>query len=244
MNRGVDRRRIFEDDQDRLHFEYRCGEMRAEAGVEFHAYCLMDNHFHSLVHCPDGGLSEGLHLLESSYVRRFNERVGRDGPLFRSRFHSVPVISERQMVATALYIHRNPIDLVPAGALVAYRWSSFGVYLGRRAAPDWLEVGVVSKLIEPSLHLSLVLEGVDVEAEAVDALVRSAFGADAVAQKAARLILLTEHGRCTPPDLAERLGLGSPGAVRTALTRARRRQSDDAEFGLVVDAIRAQLRAA
>jgi len=244
MNRGLDHRQIFDDDQDRLHFEYRLGRMRVEHEVEIHAYCLMGNHFHLLLHCPKGGLSEGLHLLESAYVRRFNERIGRDGPLFRSRFHSVPVATERQLVATALYVHRNPIDLVPAGALVAYRWSSLGAYLGRRSVPDWLEVGVVSSLIDSTRHLSLVVSGVDVEAEEVDAFVRSAFGRDPGAQKAARLILLAEHGRCTPLDLAERLGLGSTGAVRTALARARRRQDEDAEFGLTVASIRARLRAA
>jgi putative transposase len=158
MNRGTDRQSVFHDDADRLVFERLLGQAHEHHHVEVHAYCLMDNHFHVLMHCPRSGISAAMQQLSSSYTRIVNERLGRDGPLFRGRFHSVVIETERQILETAAYIHRNPIDIVPLAALEAYRWSSFGVYGGRRTRPPWLEVDVIEGFATIEEHRSLVSE--------------------------------------------------------------------------------------
>jgi len=146
MNRGLDHQPIFFHDRDRVTCEKLLAQLTTEHGVEVHAYCLMGNHYHWLLHCPIGGLSAGMQQFSSSYTRIVNDRLGRDGPIFRGRFHSVPVQSEIQIARAAAYIHRNPIDLVPRASLETYRWSSYGAYLGRRETPPWLSRSMVDTL--------------------------------------------------------------------------------------------------
>ncbi len=140
MNRGADRQDIFGHELDYLRFEQLLEDATMDAGLRLHAYCLMTNHFHLLVHCPQGGLSDAMQAIQRQYTQWYNARYRRDGPLYRGRFHSVDVTTDEQLTTVGRYIHRNPIALMPAPALSAYRWSSFGVYAGRRPRTAWLTV--------------------------------------------------------------------------------------------------------
>src|SRR3954468_6564573 len=83
MNRGAARQPIFHTKHDARQFLALVGEATDRFGVEVHAYCLMTNHYHLLLRCPNGGLSQFMHLLGSHYVTYLNSRLDRDGPLFR-----------------------------------------------------------------------------------------------------------------------------------------------------------------
>ncbi len=67
---------MFFDDSDRIEFGARLADIHERFGVETHAYCLMDNHYHTLFHCPDGGLSPAMQRLGSLYTRHVNDRLG------------------------------------------------------------------------------------------------------------------------------------------------------------------------
>lgn len=138
MNRGAGHLPTFLLQSDGATFERLLADGHARFGVDVHAYCLMSNHFHLLLHCPDGGLSLFMQHLSANYTRAFNERHRRDGPLFRGRFHSILAQDERYVLTAARYIHRNPRDIRPVIDLGDYRWSSHGAYLGRRHCPPWL----------------------------------------------------------------------------------------------------------
>ena len=60
MNRGAGRRDIFLDDGHRERFLDLLGELLERFGVETHAYCLMDNHYHLLLHTPEANLSRAI----------------------------------------------------------------------------------------------------------------------------------------------------------------------------------------
>ena len=143
MNRGAARQAIFQTDRDRVEFERLLGVGHQRFGVEVHAYCLMSNHFHLLMHCPGGGLSDYMHQLGSVFTRHHNERVGRDGSLFRGRFHAIPVHTDDYRLHVARYIHRNPLDIDPSPPLDRYHWSSHRVYLGNRRRPEWMRTDVI-----------------------------------------------------------------------------------------------------
>ena len=143
INRGVDRQSVFLADTDRVDFGRLLGLGHQRHGVEVHAYCLMTNHFHLIVHCPDGGLSEFMHDLTSTYVRHVNDRLGRDGPLFRGRFRSLTVDTDAYLLAATRYIHRNPLDIAGVNTVEQHRWSSHRTYLGFRRRPPWLKTDVV-----------------------------------------------------------------------------------------------------
>lgn len=110
-------------------------------GLEIHAYCLMPNHYHLLVRSPNSQLSRAMKHIGQVYTQRFNRRHGRDGPLFRGRFHSILVDSDRYLDTVARYIHLNPLPKTSTdrSALDDFTWSSFNAYAGRGQTPDWLE---------------------------------------------------------------------------------------------------------
>lgn len=145
MNRGVNRGAVFFADADRVEFGRLLREVFERFGVEVFAYCLMTNHYHLVLYCPDGGLSDAMHLLGSVYTRHTNERIGRDGPLFRGRFHAVPIVNDEQLLCTVRYVHRNALDLPEINSVDSYRWSSHRTYLGHRARPPFLTT-------DPVLH--------------------------------------------------------------------------------------------
>jgi len=143
MNRGAGRRRVFFTASDARRFLYLVGEAHNRFGVEVDAFCLMPNHFHLLVECPQGNLSSFMQFVCSAYTREVNERLGSDGAVFRGRFHSLAVTSGEYLDHVARYIHRNPLELADAPRAAEYRWSSYRYYVGGRAAPEWLRTEVV-----------------------------------------------------------------------------------------------------
>lgn len=158
MNRGVDRMMIFHDDRDRVAF----GDLLATAceryGIEVHAYCLMTNHFHLLVRCPNGGLSEMLHDVTGTHARRFNHRHGRVGHLFGDRFASRLVLTPSYIVNAVRYIHRNPLDIAGVESCDRYRSSSHRTYLGHRAQQPWMQIEHVLQWFDDRVDFARFVE--------------------------------------------------------------------------------------
>jgi REP element-mobilizing transposase RayT len=252
MNRGADRARVFLDDTDRVEFGIRLADIHDRFGVETHGYCLLDTHFHLLLHCPQGGLSDAMQRLGSLYTRHVNDRLGRDGALFRGRFHSKPIQDDRYLLAAVRYVHRNALDVSGVHDVEQYRWSSHRAYLGRRRLVPWLRTDVVLSHFggdRQAFHDFVRLDDVPSQS--------SPSRADLVAMlDAASLVVLelglSDHGRgmsvarsvalCWADEwalydagtLMEMLEVPSIGALRTARSRARRRQRDDVDFARAV----------
>ncbi len=162
--RGNNRQRIFYDDRDRRHFLELMAEMSERQAVEVHAYVLMDNHYHLLLHTPHANLSATVQWLNVAYSIWWNRRHGRVGHVFQGRFKAVLVESGEWVLACSVYIHLNPVavdslalsknqkraegrGLVQAPEslraerlekLRKYPWSSFRAYAGYSVAAEWL----------------------------------------------------------------------------------------------------------
>ncbi|HUF98917.1 MAG TPA: transposase [Ilumatobacter sp.] len=143
MNRGAGRRDIFRHAGDARRFLDLVGQSHHLYGTEVHAFCLMPNHFHLLLHCANGGISEFMHRVGSMYTRSVNDSIGSDGPIFRGRFRSILCTTPSYVDNVGRYIHRNPADLQPSAPLSSYRWSSYAAYLGLVARPNWLNTSVL-----------------------------------------------------------------------------------------------------
>jgi putative transposase len=89
--RGIERRRIFKDDRDCLHFLELLAELTERFRLHLHAYVLMDNHYHLLVELPHPNLSRAMQWLNLSHTAWFNRRHSRVGYLFQGRFKSIVV---------------------------------------------------------------------------------------------------------------------------------------------------------
>jgi REP element-mobilizing transposase RayT len=149
MNRGLDRQAVFRSDGDRQIFYDCLAAAMPRYGVQLHAYCLLDNHFHLLLFSESGRLSGAMRFLSGRFTQRINYREGRDGPLFRGRFTSVPVQSDAQLVQASRYIHRNPVESGLVAAPWQWPWSSAQAYLGLTRTPAWLHTEAILEVLGP-----------------------------------------------------------------------------------------------
>ena len=165
--RGIERRAIFENEREHVHFLELLPDMVGRFGVKVHAYALMGNHYHLLIQTPHANASAAIQWLNVSYSAWFNRRRGRVGHVFQGRFGSMLIEGEGAWALFAsLYVHLNPIRTVrehlgklanraEAQGLVHpdkdairrrlkqlrdYRWSSYRAYAGYEPVPEWLTV--------------------------------------------------------------------------------------------------------
>ena len=228
MNRGGAHRTIFHSANDGTRFLALVGDATARHQVKILAYCLMSNHYHLLVSCPEAGLSAFMHQVGSLYARHHNDRLGRDGPIFRGRFHSLFVDTDEYLACAGRYIHRNPLDIRPQEPLDQYRWSSYRYFVTAAEAPDWLST---SELLGPVGGPAHYRPFVEVETHrssldwAVDTAILEMEGDDIVVPHLRRTVMLAMLGQAQGP-LAEQLGrilvFPSDAARHMAMYRMRR----------------------
>ena len=115
LNRGVERRLIFPDEQANLHFLELLGSFPARFGVRIHGYVLMGNHYHLQLETPQANLSRAMQWLNLSYGAWFNRRHQRSGPLFQGRFHAILHEAKNSALQINRYIHLNPVRVSALG---------------------------------------------------------------------------------------------------------------------------------
>ena len=139
LNRGVDKRKIFIDQQDYFRFIHDLFEFNDQERVnttfyrfhqsndiasrkverrqrkllvDLHAFCLMPNHYHLLLSPRvESGISKFMKKVNMGYAKYFNEKYERKGALFEGRYKSVIIKNEAHFIHIPYYIHLNPLDL-------------------------------------------------------------------------------------------------------------------------------------
>jgi REP element-mobilizing transposase RayT len=148
MNRGVARRPIFQDRTDRRIFLQLVAQQVSAGRLAFHAYSLLDNHYHMLVEVPTGELDVAMREIGRRYSRAYNRARDRDGPLFRSRFRSQLVADELYRRNVLEYIDRNAVAAALASHPSDYEWGSAAQFaLDPSARPNWLCTTWVSQVV-------------------------------------------------------------------------------------------------
>lgn len=137
MVRGIDRRDIFHDNQDRGKFlkvlravtdPVDASNMPLPPYGKVYAYCLMDNHVHLLIAEGSESIGEVMKRISVSYVSYYNKRYERLGPLFQGRYRSEPVEDAGYFIKLLRYIHQNPVAAEMVSSPDAYEWSSWCEY--------------------------------------------------------------------------------------------------------------------
>lgn len=139
LSRGVDKREIFLDDQDRFRFIHDLFEFNDKERVnttfyefnkfndiasrkiekrerkllvDIHAFTLMPNHYHILLSPRiNDGMAKFMKKLNMGYAKYFDEKYSRKGALFEGRYKRVLVTSDTHLTHLLFYIHLNPLDL-------------------------------------------------------------------------------------------------------------------------------------
>jgi REP element-mobilizing transposase RayT len=123
--RGVERRLIFLDDEDRqLYLRLLIGVAR-RLRWRVLSYCLMGNHVHLLVETTEPNFGRGMQLLHGRYAQIFNLKYGRVGHLFQERYGSRLVHDELDLAVVVGYIAANPVAASLCERPEDYEWSSY-----------------------------------------------------------------------------------------------------------------------
>lgn len=133
--RGIEKRDIFIDEDDRRDFVERLARLLPEEDVTCLAWALMPNHAHLCLRTGSFPLSHLMARLGTGYVLRFNKRHDRVGHLFQNRFKSVLVDRDSQLEILVRYIHLNPLRSGLVGSLAeleSYPWAGHATLVGRR----------------------------------------------------------------------------------------------------------------
>jgi REP element-mobilizing transposase RayT len=204
MNRGLARRTVFETERDVRYFLSRVAYAARRGELEVHAFCVMATHFHLLVRSPCGQLSEAMRRIQNEYVRYFNRTRRRDGPLFRGRFLSKPVLSLTYRRILVRYIDQNPVRAGLVGTPWAYPHGSAIRYAAGRT-PRWLCAGWV----------------IEQFAETQDTDYAATWGVP-LTRAELELVEARLAGRGLPEDPLDDLVQSAPARVRDWMTRKAR----------------------
>lgn len=134
--RGIERRDIFLDDDDRSHFLERFTSLLSTTKTRCLAWSLMSNHFHLLLKPTALPLSHFMRRLLTGYAIVFNRKHSRSGHLFQNRYKSIVCEEESYLLELVRYIHLNPLraGLVPnLSELDQYPWSGHSVLMENRS---------------------------------------------------------------------------------------------------------------
>lgn len=128
FNRGVEKRSIFQDEDDYSRFLesmtefngiepigsiYEKSFAKNQLGdgvtklVEFVCYCLNPNHFHFVLkQMSEKGIEKFMHRF-LGYTKYFNQKYKRSGVLFQGPFKAVHVNSNEQLLHLSAYVNLN-----------------------------------------------------------------------------------------------------------------------------------------
>jgi putative transposase len=139
-SRGSNRGVIFILPGDRVDFLSRFGKAATRHEWRVLAYCLLTNHYHAVLQIPEGGLSEGMQLLNGTFSRRQSVRYARTAHLFRNRFGCRRIERAGDLVGAIRYVLRNPVAAGLCEHPAGWPWSSYRASVGAVSPPSWLDV--------------------------------------------------------------------------------------------------------
>ena len=147
MNRGRRFEKVFSDIQDYRMFVELLKDSSEMWKIKIAAYCLMPNHYHILIHTPEGNIARAMRHINGVYTQRYNRKHGCDGQLFRGRYKSILVSGDSYLLQLVRYIHRNPIEVGLVNSLSQYNWSSHKGYISVAKKWDWLHKEYIFSLL-------------------------------------------------------------------------------------------------
>ncbi|WP_422487151.1 transposase [Gudongella sp. DL1XJH-153] len=127
MLRGLDKRDIFLDDEDRIRFIEGMTKAKEKSEFILYGYCIMDNHIHILLKEAED-IGTIIKRITVGYIGWHNRKYERTGHLFQNRFRSEPVETEGYLLTVMRYIHQNPVKAGITKRPIEYKWSSYTDY--------------------------------------------------------------------------------------------------------------------
>jgi REP element-mobilizing transposase RayT len=133
--RGIERRKIFDNDDDRDNFVERLETILQETSTPCYAWALIPNHFHLLLRSGKQAISTVMRRLLTGYAVSYNRRHRRSGHLFQNRFKSILCQEDLYLKELVAYIHLNPLRagiVADLKELAKYPYGGHSVLVGEQ----------------------------------------------------------------------------------------------------------------
>jgi len=143
--RGIESRKIFQDNKDRNDMLGRLSVLLPTTNTSCYAWALLSNHAHFLFRLGDQGLSNLMRRLLTGYAIMFNRRHKRHGQLFQNRYKSIICQEDIYLKELVRYIHLNPLRakiVQDINGLNRYKHSGHSVLMGKKNC-DWQDIKYV-----------------------------------------------------------------------------------------------------
>ena len=129
MVQGLNKEFIFNKDEDKKQYLKFVNKIKKEVNIMIISYCIMDNHIHILVKTnATDQLSKFMHKVNTLYAIYYNQKYNRVGYVFRDRYKSQIIYSEKQLYTCINYIHNNPVKAKICKFPCEYEYSSYNEY--------------------------------------------------------------------------------------------------------------------
>jgi putative transposase len=109
--RGIERRKIFRDAEDRENLRERLGSVLSETRTGYYAWALLPSHAHFLFRTGEVAFATVMRRLLTGCVVGFNRRHRRHGHLLQNRYKSIICQEDTHFKELVRYLCLNP----PAG---------------------------------------------------------------------------------------------------------------------------------
>jgi REP element-mobilizing transposase RayT len=143
--RGIERRKIFYDDDDRDNFLERLGIILTQTGTPCFAWALMPNHVHILLKTGTTPIAAVMRRLLTGYAVSFNRCHHRHGQLFQNRYKSILCQEDMYLLELVRYIHLNPLRariVTDLKALDKYPYGGHSVIMGKNKK-EWQDADYI-----------------------------------------------------------------------------------------------------
>jgi REP element-mobilizing transposase RayT len=146
--RGIERRKIFYDDNDRDNFLDRLGIILIDSKTSCFAWVLIPNHLHLLLRTGVAPIATVMRRLLTGYAVSFNRRHRRHGQMFQNRYKSILCQEDPYLLELVRYIHLNPLRaglVSDLKKLDKFPYCGHSVLMGQ-SKHDWQDPEYILKL--------------------------------------------------------------------------------------------------
>ena len=126
MVQGINKKYIFDKENEIKYYIKLINKLKQKYNVEIIAYCIMNNHAHMLIRTEKvQNLSKFMQSLNTNYAFYYNKKHNRVGYVFRDRFKSQGIYTEKQLYSCIRYIYNNPVKAGMCKKASEYMYSNY-----------------------------------------------------------------------------------------------------------------------
>ena len=112
ITQGLNKQYIFDKSEDIKYYIKIMYQLLTEYNLRIIAYCIMNNHTHILIETKSvKELGKYMQRLNTKYGMYYNKKYNRVGYVFRDRYKSEGIYSEKHFYNCIKYIYNNPVKV-------------------------------------------------------------------------------------------------------------------------------------